>query len=1455
MRNEIKKSHGVRGIEKSTAYSLIVKSLNSFAKIQIYSEQTKKNHMAGKTLGIDLGTNSLGIALRDPDKGINLIDQIEYYNSIIFSSGVGNSKSGEYSYASERTKHRSKRRLYQARKYRIWATLKVLIEHSCCPLSAQDLEKWSKYDKEKGFKREYPINATEFEQWVRLDFDNDGIADYTSPYQLRDVLMHKTIDWNNTTDRYKFGRAMYHIAQRRGFKSSKGETLKEMTEKQMSEEFDISASLKKSEEKKSGKLEKYKTERNLPTAGCAFAQLEREGVRVRGSEYQAVRSQLHEEVDAICKYQGIDQICPPLYRSLISTKRNEGTIFYRRPLRSQKGNIGKCTLEPKQRRCHLSHPDSEEANALEIINSIRFTIDNETRALNEDERATIFENVFTQARKTFKFADIRIAIEKIHDIKLDYQNKTINYADDTTVAGCPTINRLKKILGSDWRSQTITTYRERTNYKTGEVHTISYNYEDIWHICFNSDDAEDIIDFADKAGCFTDKQKDEMVRLWNTIRDGYASLSLKAIRNILPMLRMGLIYSDAVAFAKIPHIIGQERWNKESGEIIKLLNEGLAQHRKEVNAIKIANTLISAYKSQDFEHQQAYKNTDYQLDEQDHADIQRSITETLTPKTWNQLSGEEQKELTENVTKLYQEYFHSSKRSYYTSPRQTDKIMEILKSRYELSDQPEATTLYHHSHESPFPKNKPTTIEVDNKVISTPLLPTPNIGAIKNPVALRALHILKKTLNHMLEKGMIDQYTRIVVETARDMNDANWRKAIEQYQKENQKENDAIAEIIKEFRPNYSDDDIARGKFLFEQAEEGINIPQNQRSKALNFKRDLEKYKAYRDQKFICLYTGKHISLADLFNDNTYDIEHTIPRSISFDDSMANKTICDTHYNRTKKQNKLPSELSNYDEILQRIKPWTEKVKHIKQQITFWAGESKKASTIERKNECIQQRHLWQLELEYWEAKVKTFTIKKEEIGTGFRNRQLNDTRIITKYAFHYLKSVFEKVDVQKGTATSIFRKILEIQSLDEKKNRNLHSHHAIDAIVLTTIPQAVIRDKMADSFYNLQELKKALENPNTPIQEKENITSKIKHIETEIVRHKQQCRIGSVNRLVDFVENNILIHHIVKDQTLTPSRRRRRSGGKVIKGQWVQGDSIRASLHQDSYYGAIRKPDNSYGMVIRKLITLLNEKDLESIVDPVIRKTIAEHCQEQKKAGNSFTKAIEMDIYMKDSNGKPITHDRNGHIISPIRHVRCFAKAGRGYLSRNTALKIKKQTYPSKHDHKNTYYVQNDSNYLCLLYEGTIKGKTKREMRLINYFEIAQLKSHNLSNLLSEPEFNAIPTTNGEQLTLRAVIKSGTRLLFYEKHQEEIDFNNKTELNKRLYIVNKFNINNTTTLYLSRHIEARKESDIPKEEQNTAYSFSEAPAYLTLKADKIQALVEGVDFEISPIGTILLKQ
>ena len=231
----------------------------------------------GKILGLDLGTNSIGLAVRNLDDEDLLKNQLEYFTSIIFPSGVGKDKTGEFSYAAQRTKYRSARRLYQSRKYRLWATLKLLIENGYCPLSMENLEKWSKYDKEKGFKREYPIDATEFEQWIRLDFDGDGIADYSSPYQLRAELMNRQFDFNNQVERYKLGRALYHIAQRRGFKSSKGTSITDLKEDKISvsEDDDMSTVLQKSEEQKSSKIKTFMEEHNLSTVGCALYELEK----------------------------------------------------------------------------------------------------------------------------------------------------------------------------------------------------------------------------------------------------------------------------------------------------------------------------------------------------------------------------------------------------------------------------------------------------------------------------------------------------------------------------------------------------------------------------------------------------------------------------------------------------------------------------------------------------------------------------------------------------------------------------------------------------------------------------------------------------------------------------------------------------------------------------------------------------------------------------------------------------------------------------------------------------------------------------------------------------------------------------------------------------------------------------------------------------------------------------
>ena len=91
--------------------------------------------------------------------------------------------------------------------------------------------------------------------------------------------------------------------------------------------------------------------------------------------------------------------------------------------------------------------------------------------------------------------------------------------------------------------------------------------------------------------------------------------------------------------------------------------------------------------------------------------------------------------------------------------------------------------LYHPSSISIYQPAKLQKVEVGEHILSKRLLGSPDVGVFKNPVAMRALHILRKHINELIINGVIDEdYTRVVVELARDMNDANMRKAIEIYQ-------------------------------------------------------------------------------------------------------------------------------------------------------------------------------------------------------------------------------------------------------------------------------------------------------------------------------------------------------------------------------------------------------------------------------------------------------------------------------------------------------------------------------------------------------------------------------------------------------------------------------------------------------------------------------------------------
>ena len=1139
--------------------------------------------MTQKVLGLDLGTNSIGSAVRNLDLSDDLQWQLEFFSSDIFRSSVNKESNGrEYSLAAQRSAHRRSRGLNEVRRRRLWATLNLLIKHGFCPMSSESLMRWCTYDKRKGLFREYPIDDKDFNAWILLDFNGDGRPDYSSPYQLRRELVTRQFDFEQPIERYKLGRALYHIAQHRGFKSSKGETLSQQetnSKPSSTDEIpDVAGAMKASEEKLSKGLSTYMKEHNLLTVGAAFAQLEDEGVRVRNNnDYRAIRSQFQHEIETIFKFQQGLSVESELYERLISEKKNVGTIFYKRPLRSQRGNVGKCTLERSKPRCAIGHPLFEKFRAWTLINNIkvRMSVDTLDEQLPMKLRLDLYNECFLAfVRTEFKFEDIRKYLEKRLGIHFSYNDKTINYKDSTSVAGCPITARFRKMLGEEWESFRVEGQKERQAHSKNNIsfHRVSYSIEDIWHFCYDAEEPEAVLAFAQETLRLERKKAEELVRIWSAMPQGYAMLSQKAIRNINKILMLGLKYSDAVILAKVPELVDVS--DEELLSIAKdyYLVEAQVNYDKRINSI--VNGLIAKYKSVSEEYRFADHNYEYLLDESDEKDIIRQIESSLGAKRWSLMDADEQTDILQKVRDRYQNFFRSHERKFVESPKLGESFENYLTKKFPMVEREQWKKLYHPSQITIY---RPVSVGKDRSVLR---LGNPDIGAIKNPTVLRVLNTLRRRVNQLLDDGVISpDETRVVVETARELNDANRKWALDTYNRIRHDENEKIKKILEEFYPKrdgISTDDIDKARYVIDQRE----VDYFTGSKTYN--KDIKKYKFWLEQGGQCMYTGRTINLSNLFDPNAFDIEHTIPESLSFDSSDMNLTLCDAHYNRFIKKNHIPTDMPNYDKaitidgkeypaITSQLQRWVERVERLNRNVEYWKGQARRAQNKDRKDQCMREMHLWKMELEYWKKKLERFTVT--EVTDGFKNSQLVDTRVITRHAVLYLKSIFPHVDVQRGDVTAKFRKILGIQSVDEKKDRSLHSHHAIDATTLTIIPVSAKRDRMLELFAKIEEINKMLSFSGS--EDRTGLQQELDGLKNKLQMEVKACRIGhKVSEIGTFINDNIIVNHHIKNQALTPVRRRLGKKGHIVGGvdkpRWQTGDALRGEIHKASYYGAI---------------------------------------------------------------------------------------------------------------------------------------------------------------------------------------------------------------------------------------------------------------------------------------------
>jgi len=135
-----------------------------------------------KTLGLDLGTNSIGWALID-----NRLNKILGMGSRIFPMGVENLGDGdkEMSENASRTGARGIRRQFFRRRLRKKILLKALSENQMCPLLAKDFDDWKK-------TKQFP--SEKLRNWFALN-----------PYELRQKALNEKITLE------EIGRIFYHL--------------------------------------------------------------------------------------------------------------------------------------------------------------------------------------------------------------------------------------------------------------------------------------------------------------------------------------------------------------------------------------------------------------------------------------------------------------------------------------------------------------------------------------------------------------------------------------------------------------------------------------------------------------------------------------------------------------------------------------------------------------------------------------------------------------------------------------------------------------------------------------------------------------------------------------------------------------------------------------------------------------------------------------------------------------------------------------------------------------------------------------------------------------------------------------------------------------------------------------------------------------------------------------------
>ena len=389
----------------------------------------------------------------------------------------------------------------------------------------------------------------------------------------------------------------------------------------------------------------------------------------------------------------------------------------------------------------------------------------------------------------------------------------------------------------------------------------------------------------------------------------------------------------------------------------------------------------------------------------------------------------------------------------------------------------------------------------------------------------------------------------------------------------------------------------------------------------------IQKYRLWEESAESCIYCGKHVDLVQFLRGEEIEVEHIIPRSILFDDSMSNK-VCACRSCNQEKGNRFAMEYI-------QSKGW-------------------ERGYIERVDSLFQGK-----KISY--SKRQRLLMLPKDLPEDFIERHLRLSQYISREAQGILRKGIRLVSASEGGVTAKLRQLwgydnilrdlnleryrsmgeTEVvtvehrdgQRTDERikdwSKRKDHRHHAVDALIVACTRQSYIqrlnrvnaepdREEM-DAFIKEQQQK--------PTHSK---GEKLSLLENWLIR-QPHFTTGEVMKHAE----GILVSLRPGKRTISRGRNIYKRSGKtdVQRGVLIP----RGALSEETIYGVIRV-DGEDKVVCKYPLQSLKLKDVEYIVDKELRDKVRKRI-DQRGEKEAFAEPLYLDEAQTQE----------------VRSVRCF--------------------------------------------------------------------------------------------------------------------------------------------------------------------------------------------------------